>query len=69
MRTKLENLFISFENKHFAAVQCETELSYCDDNTYDRTSRTAKKFWEQCDEARKEFLDELAKVDNEKNCV
>ena len=69
MRTKLENLFIAFENRHYAAVQTDTELSYCDDNAYDRTSRIAKKFWQQCDESRKEFLTELAKVDNEKSSV
>ncbi len=68
MRTKLENLFIAFENKHYAAVQADTDLSHCEDNNkYCSLENKARKFWEDLIEARKEFLDELKKVDNEKN--
>ena len=69
MRTKLENLFIAFENKHFSAVQCDTELGLANDDDVWYLEQKSKKFWKDCDEARKDFLDELTKVDNEKSRV
>jgi len=68
MRTKLENLFIAFENKHHSAVEIDTEMTYLDydDNKWVKLENKSKQSWNDCNKARKEFMDELAKVDPER---
>jgi hypothetical protein len=55
MRPDIKNALINFENRHHAAVQCDTELGLSGDDVYFRLERTAKRFWADYYEARKEL--------------
>jgi len=63
MRDDVKNALIKFENKHFSAVQTDTELGLCDnDARYVSLERKAKQFWADCKAARDELTALLEKI-------
>ena len=63
MREDIEQALLKFENKHYLAVQCDTELSFCDnDSKYMSLERKAKKFWDDYKAARAELVVLLDKI-------
>jgi hypothetical protein len=54
--TNLEKAFIKFKNKYHAAVETDTLLGQCDDEwKLAALEKKARSFWEQANEAEREF--------------
>jgi hypothetical protein len=62
MRQEIKRALVDFENKHFSAVQTDTELAYCSDRQFDRVKATAKRYWDDANEARKKLYEMLEDV-------
>ena len=61
MNDELKNLFIKFKNRHFTAVQMDTELGHLDydDAKWFILEKKAKTAWEESDKTEKIFLNEM----------
>jgi hypothetical protein len=57
----LEKAFIKFKNKYYAAVQTDTLLGQCDDNRVTTLEKKARLFWEQANDAEREFKQMLGR--------
>ncbi len=62
MRDDIKQALIKFENKHYSAVQCDTELRYSDDNKWVSLERKSKQFWADYNVAKQELVELLEKI-------
>jgi hypothetical protein len=67
MRDDIKKALIRVENKHYAAVQCDTELGHFDynDAKWISIERKSKQFWDECKKARAELEALLDKISEE----
>ena len=61
MTTEIRQAFNHFKERHFRAVQTDTQLDFCDNDSakFYKIEKKVKQFWKDAKEAERDFLDLL----------